>query len=99
MHHGRLARLVARDLGPELLGLEEHLAHPLVGSERFEGMQVEHLCHTVDGGDRCLVVHDGPPAGIVASVADRRWSDRRPSRGILPAPAALTTDREAMNNV
>src|SRR5204862_2556743 len=43
VHDRRLARLVAGDLRPELIGLEEHLAYALVGSEVLQGVQVEHL--------------------------------------------------------
>src|SRR6266403_5084792 len=41
VHDGGLTRLVAGDLRPELVGLEEHLAHALVGRERFQRVQVE----------------------------------------------------------
>src|SRR6266850_3269725 len=46
VHHGRLPGLVAGDLRPELVGLEEHLAYALVGSERLERVQVEDLGDT-----------------------------------------------------
>jgi hypothetical protein len=38
-----LPRLVAGDLRPQLVGLEQELAHALVGSEGLEGMEVEHF--------------------------------------------------------
>src|SRR5947207_995656 len=43
VHDRGLAGLVAGDLRPELVGLEEHLAHALVGGEGFQCVQVEHL--------------------------------------------------------
>src|SRR3989449_10994544 len=42
---------------PELIGLEEHLPHALVGSERFQRVQVEHLRDARGGGDGDLLVH------------------------------------------
>src|SRR2546428_3650922 len=57
VHHGGLTGLVAGDLRPELIGLEEHLPHALVGSERFQRVQVEHLRDARGGGDGDLLVH------------------------------------------
>jgi len=55
VHDGRLAGLVAGDLGPELVGLEEHPAHALVGGERLQRAQVEDLGDTGHGRGRRLV--------------------------------------------
>src|SRR5439155_8367414 len=55
VHDRRLARLVAGDLGPELIGLEQHLAHTLVRGERLEGVQIEHLGDARRRGHRGLV--------------------------------------------
>src|SRR5438445_788617 len=41
VHDRGLTWFVAGDLRPELLGLEEHLAHALVGGEAFQRVQVE----------------------------------------------------------
>src|SRR2546425_7179921 len=57
VHHGGLTGLVAGDLRPELVGLEEHLPHALVGGERFQRVQVEHLRDARGGGDGDLLVH------------------------------------------
>src|SRR3989442_1413146 len=51
VHHGRLPGLVAGDLRPELVGLEEHLAHALVGREGLERVQVEDLGDTRGSGN------------------------------------------------
>jgi hypothetical protein len=55
VHDGRLARLVAGDLRPELIGLEEHLAHALVGGERLELVEIEDLGDSRRRGNRGLV--------------------------------------------
>src|SRR4029434_10016049 len=57
VHGRRLSRLVAGDLRPELIGLEEHLAHALVGGEAFQRVEVEHLCDARGRRDRDLIVH------------------------------------------
>ena len=62
VHDGRLPGLVAGDLRPELLGLEEHLADALVGREGLEGVEVEHLSDARRHGNRGLV-HRRPPVG------------------------------------
>src|SRR5215467_9904832 len=55
VHHGGLPWLVAGDLRPELVGLEEHLAHPLVGREVFERVEIEELRDPLHHDHRCLV--------------------------------------------
>ena len=56
VHHGGLTGLVAGDLRPELVGLEEHLAHALVGGESLQGVQIENLRHTSHARG-CRLVH------------------------------------------
>src|SRR5207245_8628431 len=55
VHDRRLARFVAGDLRPELIGLEEHLAYALVGVEGLERVEIEHLGDSRRRGDRGLV--------------------------------------------
>src|SRR5262245_43738583 len=55
VHHRRLARLVAGDLRPELVGLEEHLADALVGSECLQRVEIEYLGNAGRHGHRGLV--------------------------------------------
>ena len=57
VHRRGLAGLVAGDLGPELVGLEQHLAHALVGGEGLQGVQIEHLRDSVLTGDGGSVLH------------------------------------------
>src|SRR5215467_14149180 len=68
VHHGRLPWLVAGDLRPELVGLDEHLAHPLVGREVFERVEIEELRDPLHRG-HCRLVHELaslPRARIIA---------------------------------
>src|SRR5499433_4369091 len=88
VHHGGLARLVAGDLRPELIGLEEHLAHALVGSEVFESVEIEELRDPLDRSHRGFVhvLASLPRARIIAPSCppgyqpNRAPSGRRPRR-------------------
>src|SRR5262249_28857908 len=78
MHDRGLARLVAGDLRPELIGLEQHLAHALVGCERFERVQIEDLGDTGGGAGGDLIIHSVPPSGrsalsVTPSANGRFW--------------------------
>src|SRR2546425_5021775 len=58
VHDGGLSRLVAGNLGPELIGLEEHLPDARVPGEGLERMEVEDLRDPCPGGgDSDLVLH------------------------------------------
>src|SRR4029450_11373895 len=62
VHDRRLTGLIAGDLRPELVGLEQHLAHALVGGKGLERVEIEDLGDARRHGNRGLV-HRQPLLG------------------------------------
>src|SRR5262245_31594658 len=72
VHGRRLARLVAGDLRPELVGLEEHLPDALVGGEVLQRVKVEHLGNASGRRDGRFFFHGASAHGAsVYSNGDR----------------------------